>query len=106
MPFLTIKSGLVAWAIAGPILAGGVVYLSMLTRETIVVSGAVRVTRGEEIVKCNAQRAAIAETINAAARRSVSEAWEAAATINPVAPSDVAALCQSSASCRERAVSR
>ena len=106
MPFLTLKSGLLAWAVAGPILAGGVVYLSMLTRETIVVSGAVRVARGEEIVKCNAQLQAVATTINDAARRSVSKAWEAAATVKPVASSDVAALCQSSASCRERAVSK
>ena len=106
LSFLTLRSCLVAWSIAGPILAGGVVYLSMLTRETIVVSGAVRVARGEETIRCNAQRAAIAETINAAARRSVSRAWEAAAGIGVVPSTDVAALCQSSASCRERAVSK
>ena len=100
LPFLTLKSGLVAWAIAGPILAGGVVYLSMLTREEIVVSGAVRVARGEETVKCNAQLQSVATTINDAADRSVSDAREAAAEIKP-AP-DVKAACKASSSCRDR----
>lgn len=101
MPFLTLKSGLVAWAVAGPLLAGGVVYLSMLTREAIVVSGAVRSARGEEAIRCNAQREAIAATINAAARRSVSEAWEAAASVQPTVSAEIKSQCAASASCRE-----
>lgn len=102
LSLLTLRSGLMAWAIAGPVLAGGVVYLAMLTRETIVVSGAVRSARGEEVVRCNAQRAAIAETINAAARRSVSDAWTAASGVTSTAPAELAALCKASASCRDR----
>lgn len=103
MPMLlSLRTGLVVWAIAGPVLAGGVVYLAMLAREAIVTSGAVRIARGEEVVRCNAQRAAIAETINAAARRSVSDAWTAAAGVIDTAPAEIAALCKASASCRDR----
>lgn len=99
---LSLKSGLVAWAVVGPVLAGGVVYLSMMTREAIVVQGAVRSARGEEIIRCNAQRAAIAEAINAEARRSVSEASEAAASVPATVSEQLRALCNASASCRER----
>lgn len=100
MQLLNLKFGLVAWAIAGPILSGGVVYLSMMAREAIVVSGAVRVARGEETVKCNAQRAEIAAAINAEANRAIEEARAAASEIKT--PANIAELCKASASCRER----
>ena len=100
LPFLNLKSGLVVWAIAGPVLAGGVVYLAMLAREAIVTSGAVRIARGEEVVRCNAQRAAIATTMNRATKKAVDAAWDAASEID--VPADIAALCKASASCRDR----
>lgn len=100
LSLFTLRSGLMAWAIAGPVLAGGVVYLAMLTRETIVVSGAVRVARGEETVRCNVQRTAIVATMNQATKKAVDDAWEAASEVD--APADLRAACKASASCRER----
>jgi hypothetical protein len=95
---------LVIWALVGPAVAGGVTWAAMYAQQKIVVAGAVRVARGDEILKCNAQRAAIAETINATARRSISDAWEAASnvTATPEVPAEIAALCKASASCRDR----
>lgn len=97
-----INPALIIWAVAGPILAGAVTWSTMSVQQRIAVAGAVRVARGDEVLRCNAQRAAIAETINATARRSISEAWKAASEVTPTVPGEIAALCKASASCRER----
>ena len=101
---LTLRLGLMVWAVAGPLLAGGVVYTAMLAREAIVTAGAVHIARGEETVRCNAQRAALAATRNAATRRSTAEAAVAATEVAPTSavPAEILALCKASASCRER----
>ena len=102
--FSAVQIGFLIWAVVGPVIAGGVACLAMREREAIVVAGAVRVAQGAAVITCNAQRQAIVETINATARRSVSEAWTSAAEVKatPAVPAEIAALCKTQASCRER----
>lgn len=102
----TIKLGLMIWAVAGPALAGGVVYLSMLAREAIVVSGATRTARNEEVSKCNEQRLDIGRTINETVDAGVAEAVAAARANakSPTAPADLVALCNADPACRTREV--
>ena len=87
-----IRAGLVAWAVAGPLLAGGVAYLAMLGREAIVVAGAVRAARNEEVTKCSEQRLEIGRTLDEAVKAGVEEAVAAARAART--PADLVALCK------------
>lgn len=102
----TIKLGLMIWAVAGPVLAGGVVYLSMLAREAIIVSGATRTARNEEVSKCSEQRLEIARTINRVVGKGVADAVAAARghAPTPSAPAALVALCNADPACRAREV--
>ncbi len=100
----TIRLGLMLWAVAGPVLAGGVAYLAMLARETIVVQGAVTAARNEEVSKCSEQRLEIGRTIDEAVAAGVAEAVAAARgeARSPSAPADLVALCKVDWNCRTR----
>ena len=100
----TIKLGLMLWAVAGPAFAGGVVYLSMLAREAIVVAGAAQSARNDEVSKCNEQRLEIGRTINESVESGVAAAVEASRTNAPTpsAPAELVALCNADPACRAR----
>ncbi len=102
----TIKLGLMIWAVAGPALIGSLVYLSMLAREAIIVSGATRTARNEEVSKCSEQRLQISRTINDAVDAGVALAVAAARETSPTpsAPADLVALCNADPACRTREV--
>lgn len=91
-------------ALAGAALSGGVTYVSMLARETIVVQGAVKAERNTGITHCNARVGEIERVHNAAVSKAVEDATAAAAAVTPTpeTPAEVLALCKKSASCRER----
>ena len=101
---IALKAGLYLWAVAGPALAGGVVYVGMVARETIVVSGAVTAARNDEVSKCSEQRLEITRKINESVAEGVSIAL-AAATAEMPTPTEqqaINALCKASSSCRDR----
>lgn len=100
MGWLLIITGVLAGALAG----GGLTYTTMLAREAIVVQGAVKVERDKGVVTCNARVSEIERVHNAAVSAAVEEARAAAAAVTPTpeAPAEIMALCQRSASCRER----
>lgn len=98
------RVGLMIWAVVGPMLAGGVAYLSMLAREKIVVAGAVRVARNAEVSLCNEQRLSIGRAINEAIDAGTAEAVAASrAARTPVAPAELLALCTRDPTCRKEA---
>lgn len=90
--------------LAGAVLGGGLTYTTMLAREAIVVQGAVKIERNKGVTICNARVGEIERSLNAAVSTAVEEARAAAAAITPTpeAPAEIMALCQRSASCRER----
>tara|TARA_R110000868_G_scaffold88391_1_gene246409 strand:+ start:1912 stop:2232 length:321 start_codon:yes stop_codon:yes gene_type:complete len=102
----TLNIGLIIWAVAGPALFGGVTYLSMLAREAIIVSGATRTARNEEVSKCSEQRLEIARTINDVVGEGVADAVAAARQQSPTpsAPAALVALCNADPACRAREV--
>lgn len=101
---ISLRIGLMLWAVAGPLLAGGVVYAAMLLRETIVVNGAVTAARNEEVSICNDSRREIAATITSEVEKARAEALAAADAERPTpaVPSEIVVLCNESASCRDR----
>ena len=102
----TINLGLMLWAVAGPALAGGIVYTAMLVREAIVVAGAAQSARNDEVSRCNEQRLDISRTINDSVDAGVAAAVEAARANPPAptAPAELVALCNADPSCRAREV--
>lgn len=101
---IPLKAGLIAWSVAGPVLAGGMVYLTMLGREAIVTRGAILATRNDEISKCNARQREMAATIDTQVTVAVEAAIAAANAEKPTpeAQAEINALCKRSASCRDR----
>lgn len=101
---LTLRAGLMAWAIAGPLLAGGGVYLTMLTHEQIVVDAARRAAKVEAGSACAAARARDAADEEAGKSAGIGEARRAAeeVAVTSTIPDDIKRLCLASASCRER----
>lgn len=99
----SIRIGLLIWAVAGPALAGGVSYLAMRAREAIVIEGAVRAARNDEVSKCNEERLEIGRALNDAVEAGVREAV-AAADAERAPPSDLEALCQADPDCRKETV--
>ena len=85
-------------------LAGLVTYGAMRIEQEIVVAGAVRATRDQGIVTCNARVAEIANTQNSAISAAVSAAQAAAASVGngSETPNQIKELCKRSASCRSR----
>lgn len=90
--------------LAGVVAGGGLTYGAMMTREAIVVEGAVKAERNRGITTCNARVGEIEKAHNDAVAKAIEEARAAAATVadTPTAPAEILALCQKSASCRER----
>lgn len=87
------------WAVAGPLLAGSVAYLAMLGREAVVVAGATRAARNDEVSRCSEQRREIGRTIDDAVKTGVDEAIAAARAERT--PADLVALCALDADCRK-----
>lgn len=101
---ISLRTGLMIWAVVGPLLVGGVTWLGMRTHEAIVVSGAKKAVRLEEVARCQKQLADQITTLNANTMSGVADAGNAADRIEAT-PEDRAAkvaLCQRSASCRDR----
>lgn len=89
---------------AGSILGGAVMYGWMSVREAVVVAGAVRAERNEQVSLCNADKREMAAGIADQVSDGVRIALEAAAHEGPT-PSEqveINALCKRSASCRDR----
>lgn len=101
---LTLRAGLLAWAVAGPLLAGGGVYLTMLAHEAVVVGAARRAATTEARSACAAERAADAGRDEADKASGIGDARRAADEVaaTPDIPDDIKRLCLASASCRER----
>jgi len=98
----TLKTGLIIWAIVGPLLAGGI----MWGREKIMVSGAISNTRAAERVVCNARVAEIERVHNEEIDKSVDDAIAAADAVIP-SPAEMVArqqVCDASRGCRSRRV--
>lgn len=91
---------LAIWAIAGPALIFG----AMLARESIVVAGARKAERNEQVSLCNEQRLEISREINKAAALSVASVRKALedVTPTPTVPAEILALCKASSSCDDR----
>ena len=98
----TLKTGLIIWAIVGPLLAGGI----MWGREKIMVAGAISTTRAAERVVCNARVAEIERVHNEEIDKSVDDAIAAADAVIP-SPAEMVArqqVCDASRGCRSRRV--
>lgn len=91
-------------ALAGGAVSGGLTWMTMEARHLIIVSGVREAERQQGVVACNARVGEIERATNAAVAAAVEEARRAAETVSatPDAPDDIKALCQRSASCRER----
>lgn len=91
-------------AIAGAILAGLFTYGAMRIEQEIVVAGAVRATRDQGIVTCNARVGEIERVQANAISAAVSAAQAAAASVGngTETPEQIKELCKRSASCRSR----
>ncbi len=76
----------------------------MTARETIVVSGAVRAARNEEVSLCNERTRQIGDKLADESRRAVETAVAAANAEKPTpeVQAEINALCKRSASCRDR----
>jgi hypothetical protein len=99
-----LTGGLAIWAVIGPLLGIGVTWSSMRLRETLVVQGARKAERAEQIGICALQLAEQANTLTANTVAGIGEAGAAADAI-PVTPevaSALAALCKSDRACRDR----
>jgi NAD(P)H-dependent flavin oxidoreductase YrpB (nitropropane dioxygenase family) len=97
---ITARLALIAWAVIGPLIAGGI----MWGREKVMVAGAVANERNAGIVACNARVAEITRAHDEAIDASVDEAIAAADTIGPT-PGEMVALqklCDASLGCRSR----
>lgn len=96
----TIMAILAVWAVAGPAIMFG----SMRMREAIVVAGARKAERNEQVSICNEQRLEIAREINRTAALSVAGVRRALdeVTPTPVVPDEILALCKASSSCDDR----
>ena len=89
--------------VVGGAVSGGIVGMSMLIREKIVVSGAVKTERDRGVVACNGRVGEIERVHNAAVEAAAEQAKTAAAGVSdPQARADLIALCKASASCRDR----
>lgn len=90
--------------LVGAIAGGSLMFLTMAAREAVVVAGAVKVERDRGTVSCNARVGEIERAHNEAVAKAVDEAVAAAASISqtPETKAEILALCQRSASCRER----
>ena len=99
-----VRLGLMVWAVVGPVLTGGVVYGSMLIREAVVVQGAVKATKNQETVVCNARVAEIERQHNQAVEDSVDSVIAAIDALGPT-PAELVArqkLCDVSPGCKSR----
>ena len=97
---ITLRTGLLAWAIIGPLIAGGI----MWGREKVLVAAAISTTRNAATVTCNARVAEIERAHNAAIDASVDEAIAAADATMPT-PAEMVArqqICDASRGCRSR----
>ena len=99
-----INLALMVWALAGPALAGGVVWLGMRTHESIVVSGAVAGERARQVGICADQLARQASFMTGASNEAVEAATSAATSIAPTpqAPADLVVMCKADPACRSR----
>lgn len=104
MAVIQLRTALMAWAVIGPLLAGGATWLGMRIHETIVVSGAKKAVRLEEVARCQSQLVEQLATINANTMSGVADAGNAADRIEatPEAKAEIIALCKRSASCADR----
>lgn len=91
-------------ALVGAFASGGLTYATMIAREKIVVQGAVKAERDKGVAACNIRVGEIERAHNKAVSDAVEEARRAAEAVTPTpeAPAEILALCQRSASCRER----
>lgn len=98
-----IKIGLLVWAIAGPALAAGVTWTAMSARERIVTSARVQAAKDQSRIECNSRVATLAREHDRVVDEITDEASAAAdATQTPQSMPDLQALCDRSASCRDR----
>lgn len=99
-----IRLGLLVWAVAGPVLSGGLVYGSMRVREAIVVSGAVRAARDGATVVCNQRVAEIQRVHDREVDDSVDDVIAAIDGLGPapVVMADRLARCKASPGCLRR----
>ncbi len=95
---------LIIAALAGAAASGVLTFLTMEAKEAIAVRSAVKIERRNGIVTCNARVGEIERQHNAAVTAAVDEARRAAEAVSatPETPAEIMALCQKSASCRER----
>ena len=101
---IQLRTGLMVWAVVGPLLAGGATWAGMRVHEAIVVSGAKKAVRLEEVARCQSQLVEQLSTINANVMSGVADAGNAADRIaaTPAAKAEIIALCKRSASCADR----
>lgn len=91
-----LNTALLIWAIAGPVLAGGVTWIAMRTHEAIVVNGAITGERAKQVGICAQQLKDQALTFEANTSAGIGEAGAAADAVPPT-PSlrvDLVALCK------------
>lgn len=98
-----IRIGLFVWAVAGPALAVGVTWTAMSIREEIVSSAKVRAARDFSRIECNSRVATLSREHDRVVDAITDEAEAAAnATTTPQSVPEIQALCDRSASCRDR----
>lgn len=96
----------ITWIVIGLLFAGNVVtYGAMLVREKIVVAGAVTAEKTKQVQVCNVRVNEVTAALNRAADDRVAAAEEAAGTVlDPETDTELMAICQREASCRDRRV--
>lgn len=102
MPSLTTM--LTAWAVAGPLLAGGVTWGAMRIRSAILIDAAHQSERAIQVGVCQSQLSEQANTLTANTMAGIGAAGAAADAI-PMAPEDraaIVALCRADPACRDR----
>lgn len=102
MPSLT--AILTAWAVAGPLLAGGVTWGAMRVRSAILIDAAERAERAVQVGICQSQLSEQANTLTANTMAGIGEAGAAADAISatPNERAALVALCKADAACRDR----
>lgn len=96
---------LVVWGLVAPLGTYGFMSASAYFKQRAAVSSAVRQSQTAERQACNVKVDSIAKEINDDARKQIELARQASAAV-VLAPSDdpgLRALCERSASCRDRA---
>jgi hypothetical protein len=95
---------LLVWGILAPLGTFGWVKAEAFFKQRAAVASAVRTAKADERQACNVKIGSIKEEIERDAAKQIKDAKDAVAALSPTPPDDAGlrALCDRSASCRDR----